>query len=319
MAIRLVAVSAAAITALTWPSSAFAELPVSVRAMIDAAIATGDKAKVATVIELARQTNPRDGSEIDAIEAAYNVELAQREKEKAAAAEQAIRQAGVFDNWGGKGELGASRSSGNSDTFGVTFALTLERKGIDWSHKVRTRADYQRSNGVRSREQLFASYEPRYQIDDGLFTYGLAQFERDPLQGFSGRYALSGGLGYNLIDREDLDLAVKTGPAYRVTTFVDGGSETGLAGLVGLDFDWRLNDRLSLTQDANAVTATAGGQATAIFGAGSTSVNLVTGLNAKISDHFGARLSYAVDYDSNPPDGAVSTDTLSRVTVVYDF
>jgi putative salt-induced outer membrane protein len=30
-------------------------------------------------------------------------------------------------------------------------------------------------------------------------------------------------------------------------------------------------------------------------------------------------LSYTIDYDSNPPPGAVSTDTLSRFTLVYDF
>jgi len=319
MVVRFAALPLTAIAALAFSTPALAELPPPVRAMIDAAIATGDKAKVATVIELARQTNPGESAEIDVIETSYKASLAKLEAAKATAREQEIREAGVFENWHGKGELGGSRSSGNSDTVGVTLALTLERKGIDWSHRLRARADYQRSKGVTSREQLFASYEPRFQIDDGLFGYGLAQFERDPLQGFSGRYAVSGGLGYNVIDREDLDVAIKAGPAYRLTTFVDGGSESGLAGLVALDFDWKINDRLSLTHDANAVTASGGGQATAIFGGRSTSVSLVTGLNAKLSDRFGARLAYSVEYDSNPPSGAVSTDTLSRVTVVYDF
>ena len=46
---------------------AAAELPQPVRAMIDAAIATGDAAKVATVLELARQTNPAETAEIDAL------------------------------------------------------------------------------------------------------------------------------------------------------------------------------------------------------------------------------------------------------------
>src|SRR5690606_33644517 len=139
--------------------------------------------------------------------------------------------------------------------------------------------DYQRSDGATTREQLFASYEPRFQINDGLFAYGLAQFERDPLQGFSGRYVASGGLGYKLIDSKNLSLAVKAGPAYRVTDFVVDGSETSLAGLAGFDFDWRISERLSLTQDTSAV-AEGGGQATAIFGGGNTSVNLVTGLAA---------------------------------------
>lgn len=318
MTVRPVVLSAVTVALTAVSSSVSAELPPPVRAMIDAAIATGDKGKVATVIELAKQTNPEDAAEIDAIEAAYETDLAEQAKAQAAAREQEIRQAGLFERWKGKGELGASRSTGNTDIVGLSLGLTLQRTGIDWTHKIRATADYQRSNGATTREQLFASYEPRYQINDGLFAYGLAQFERDPLQGFSGRYVASGGLGYKLIDGKKLSLAVKAGPAYRVTDFVTESSETSFAGLAGLDFDWRISDRLSLTQDTSAV-AEGGGQATAIFGGGNTSINFVTGLDAKISNHFGARFSYTIDYDSNPPDGAVSTDTLSRVTVVYDF
>lgn len=318
MAVRPLALSVAAVTAIVSSAPAFARLPTPVRAMIEAAIATGDKDKVATVIELAKQTNPDDRAEIDSIEAAYKTDLAQREKAAAEAREQEIRHAGLFERWKGRGEIGASRSTGNTDIVGLSLGLTLQRTGIDWTHKLRATADYQRSNGVTTREQLFASYEPRFQIDDGLFAYGLAQFERDPLQGFSARYVTSGGLGYKVIDSKNLSLALKVGPAYRVTELAADSSETSFAGLAGLDFDWKISDRLSLMQDTSAVSE-GSGQATAVFGGGNTSINLVTGLEAKITKRFGARLSYTVDYDSNPPSGAVSTDTLSRMTVVYDF
>ena len=46
---------------------------------------------------------------------------------------------------------------------------------------------------------------------------------------------------------------------------------------------------------------------------------LTSGLEATISDGLTTRLSYTVDYDSNPPAGAVSTDTLTRFTLVYGF
>ena len=50
---------------------AAAELPEPVRAMIEAAMATGDAAKVKTVVEIAKQTNPGDAAEIDALDSAY--------------------------------------------------------------------------------------------------------------------------------------------------------------------------------------------------------------------------------------------------------
>ena len=307
-----------AAAAFAHPATALAEIPEPVRAMIDAAIESGDEAAVRTVIDLAKQTNPDDGAELDAILTSFETDMAAAKAEAAALEEQEIRSAGLFDNWTGKGELGGFRATGNSSNSGVTVGLSLKREGIDWTHKLRARADYQRNNGVTSREQYFVAYEPNYNISDRLFVYGLAQYERDRFQGFSARYAVSGGIGYQIIDEPDMQLSAKAGPAYRVTEFVDGTSESRIAALLGIDFDWTITDRLKLTHDTNAVAET-GGSAQVIVDSSNTSLNFVTGLNAKISDSVSARLSYAIEYDSNPPAGAEQTDTLSRVTLIYDF
>ncbi|HSF13326.1 MAG TPA: DUF481 domain-containing protein [Erythrobacter sp.] len=304
--------------ALAMVAPAHAALPEPVRAMIEAARATGDEAKVRTVIELARATNPDDAAELDAIAADFETHLAAERAAAAAAKEAEIRSAGIFANWSGKGEFGAFRATGNSSNTGITTGLTAQREGIDWRHKLTGRVDYQRANGVTTREQFLASYEPNYNITNGFYFYGLAQYERDRFQGFSARYAVSGGLGYQVLNAKDVQLSLKAGPAYRVTEFVDGRSESRVAGLVGLDFDWSITDNLKLTQDTNAVAET-GGSAVAIIDSRNTTLNLVTGLNAKINSSLSTRFSYAVEYDSNPPPGAVQTDTLSRVTLIYDF
>ena len=297
---------------------ATAELPGPVRAMIDAAIATGDRAKVATVVELAKQTNPDDIAEIDALHG----EFLARQRELAAAErarkEEAIRTAGLLENWSGTGQVGAFHTSGNSSNTGVTLSLSLDRTGIDWQHRLRATADYQRSNGRTSREQLLVAYEPRYQIDEDLFSYALAQYESDRFQGFDSRYSLSGGLGYKLIDSRAAQLSVKAGPSWRRVDFLDGTSDNAFGALAGMDFDWQLASRLKLTQDANLVADT-GGSAAIFVDSTSTSILLTTGLEAKVSDGLSTRLSYTVDYDSNPPTGAVSTDTQSRFTLVYGF
>jgi putative salt-induced outer membrane protein len=297
---------------------ASAELPGPVRAMIDAAIATGDAAKVKTVVELAKQTNPEDVAEIEALDAGFQAQLAETVAAEQARKEEEIRTAGLFENWSGKGQVGAFQSSGNSDDAGVSLALNLDRKGIDWQHKLRANMDYRRSNGETSREQYLLAYEPRFSINPDLFAYSLAQYERNRLQGFLGRYSVSGGFGYNVIDTPSLDLSIKAGPAFRRSEFVDGTSEDRLGGLAGLDFDWRITDRLTFTQDSNMIAET-GGSATVIVDSSRTTLALVTGLEAKMTDRLTTRLSYAVDYDSNPPAEAVSTDTLTRFTLVYGF
>jgi len=302
----LLPLAALATAALSAP--ALAGLPAPVRAMIDAAIETGDEAKVRTVLELARATNPDDAAEVDAILAAYETDLAAAAEAEAASEEERIRQAGLFGNWSGKGEFGAFRSTGNASNTGITAGLSLLRDGIRWRHKLSGRADYQETEGVVTREQYFAAYEPNWTISDRLYAYGLAQYERDRFQGFSARYAVSGGLGYDVLTGEDMTLSVKAGPAWRRTEFVAGGSRSDLAGLAALDFDWRLLDTVTVTQDASAFVQS-----------GSSTFVSDSGLVAGIAGDLSLRLSYTVEHDTDPPAGAVRTDTLSRVTIIYDF
>jgi putative salt-induced outer membrane protein len=297
---------------------AAAELPQPVRAMIDAAIATGDARTAQTVVTIARQTNPEDVAEIDALWNAFVT----RQSELAAAQEvsrqEALRNAGLFDNWSGRGQIGAFQSTGNSDMTGVTVALALQRTGIDWEHRLRATADYQRSNGRTSREQYLVAWEPRYQIGEDLFAFGLAQYDSDRFQGFSSRYSLSGGLGYRLIDSSSARLDLKAGPAWRQVEYVDGSGYSSFGALAGVDFSWQLAKPLRLTQNADLVTD-AGGSAVTYIDSNNVSIVATTGLEAAINSRLTTRVSYTIDYDSNPPPRAVSTDTLSRFTLVYAF
>ena len=309
---------AAVVGAALLPTAAQAALPDPVRAMIEAAIATGDRAKVATVVEIAKATNPGDAAEIDALDKGFRQQLAEKDAAERVRKEAAIRTAGAFANWHGKGQVGAFQSSGNSRDVGVSLALNLERKGIDWQHKLTATVDYQRSNGRTSRERYLFAYEPRYNIRPDLFTFGLAQYERDRIQGFGARYSLSGGLGYDVIATANLKLAAKAGPVFRRTELVGGDAEDHLGGLAGFDFDWKITPRLTFTQNANMVAET-GGNATLIVDSDNTTLALNSGLEAKISDRLSTRLSYALNYDSNPPPQGVSTDTMTRFTMVYGF
>lgn len=299
-------------------SPASAELPQPVRAMVEAAIATGDPGKVDTVIAIARQTNPDGVAELDAMKASFDDAQRERAASQAAEREHRIRTAGLLGNWSGRGEVGASRSTGNTSNVGLALGLRLERKGIDWQHLITASADFQRSNGRTTSEKYVASWEPRYNLGKRAFAFAISQFERNPFQGYDGRYSVSGGIGYRLFDGSDLRLSLKAGPAWRKTEFTNGASEGSIAALAGFDFDWAITDRLKFTQDMNML-ANAAGSGAVMIDANNTSINLASGLEAKVSDRLTTRFSYVIDYDSNPPFGAVETDTFSRVTLVYGF
>ena len=296
-----VATSMIAVVAST---PAHASLPDPVKAMIDAAIASKNDVDIKTIVKLAKSTNPDDIAEIDALLTAYNSEQAAA----AAAAEQAKYEGGLLANWSGQGELGGFHSSGNTESTGVTAAIKLKKDGRKWRHNFRAIADYQRTNGVTDREQFLAAYEPNYKINDRLFAFGLAQYERDRFQGFSARYTLSGGLGYAVIKTDDVELNIKGGPAWRKTNLIGGGKDSNIAGLAALDSFWQISDNLRLTQDASAYIQS-----------GNKTFTSTTGLEAKLVGALSARLSYAWEHETDPSAGIKNTDKISRATLVYGF
>jgi len=297
---------------------AVAALPEPVKAMIDAAIASGNKQDVLAIVKIAKTTNPDDVAEIDSMLADYN-------HNQAKLAEAALREkqeAGFFENWKGQGELGGFRSTGNTRNLGLSGGIKLVKDAVKWRLNFQARADYERNKGKTTRDQLSATIEPNYKFDQKLYAYGLAQFERDRLQGFSARYTISGGLGYELVKTSDLRLAIKAGPAFRVTNFASGKSESSLAALAGLDFDWKIADNLKFSQDAGGTWASdAQGytSAVAIIDSDNATFQATSALDAKLIGSLSARFSYTIEHETNPPVGRFKTDTLSRASLVYDF
>ena len=123
-----VALTTAIIGAAILSTPAAAALPDPVKAMIDAAIASGDKQDVLAVVKIAKTTNPDDVAEIDAILADYN--SAQAKMAEAALREQ--QQAGFFENWKGQGELGGFRSTGNTRNLGLSGGIKLVKDAVKW-------------------------------------------------------------------------------------------------------------------------------------------------------------------------------------------
>jgi len=282
--------------------------PDPVRDMLAAAMAGGKDADVEAVALLAKAAKPDDAADIDVRLAAYRAER-QRLKDEAAAAERArLASAKFWQNWKGEGQIGASQSSGNTKSAGLSAGIAVARQGIDWTHKFRAQADYQRTNGRTSVERYVAEIEPQYRVNDRAFAFGLGRWEHDRILGYDTRWNLSGGLGYKLIDGKTMSLSLKGGPAWRQTAFVSGLNDSELTALGGIDFGWQLSPTLRLTQVAST-----------IVGEANSSTSSLTALNAKLTGALSARIAYSAQIDTSPPPGIESVDTQTRFTLVYGF
>lgn len=284
------------------------QLPPPVRALIEAAIASGDHNAVATITKLASRTAPWAAPQAEALKAEYDADVA--EKKAIAARERAERLAAAsfLDNWSGELEFGISRATGNTRALGLYGSARGEREGLRVRHRFNARADLQETNGQTTTERIIAAYQPNLKFDERLYAYGLAQYERDRFLGYDSRYTLGGGMGYTLFTGPRLKLDLEGGPALRHTDFNVEDGKTTVAGRASAALSWQIAPTAKLTQN------------TAIFvESGNTNASSTIALDTKLFGPLKTRLSYNVQYERDAPEGRDSVDTLGRATIVYSF
>ncbi len=277
------------------------ETSIEVQAMLDAAMKAGDEAAVNAIVKYAKAADKQRA-------AAFEQAAARWRSERREAAERRIREARFIDLVKGRAELGGYYATGNSETVGLTGVLDLRREGLEWRHKLRVQADYQESLGVTVRERYLAAYEPNLKLDDRAYVYGAAQFESDRFLGFDARASLSAGAGYTAVRTPTLKIDLEIGPAFRHTSFTDATTESQLAARGKLDLDWTLARGIIFSQDASAYVQAA-----------NSTITGKSALRARLFGPFSAQMSYAVNYESAPPIGRKTTDTVSRASLLVDF
>ncbi len=278
-----------------------ATIPAPIKAMLDAAMASGNEDDVATIVKYARTAAPESADSIAKLASSWR-------EDRRKLAEKKLREAGFLDLLKGRAEFGAYVSTGNSANVGLSASVEVRREALHWRHKLRLQADYQESLGQVTRERYLAAYEPNYKFDDRAYLYGAAQFESDRFLGFYDRFSISSGAGYSALKQPGLKLDVELGPAYRDTRFTDGKIESNFAGRGSLDFEWKLSPGMTLRQNASAYLESA-----------NSTVSSKSAVLAKLIGPLSAQLSYTLQYESTPPAGRRTTDTTSRAALVVDF
>lgn len=272
-----------------------------VRRMLETAIASGNENDISAIAKVAQQTNPQAAAEIAAMVNAHRAKVETARQEK-------LSDPNMLALWKGRGELGGFLSTGSTEEIGISAGISLQRQGMKWLHKVQGSADYRRANGATSRERFVGSYEGRYQFDPSGYAYGLGQFERDPFLGYDSRYTASVGVGYKLVQEKALDLSVNVGPSVRIVDYTLDESESKLGARSSYDLAWKLTPAVTFRQNGSAYLED-----------DLRSATLLTSLDARVVSRVTARLSYNVQREADTILTPGRTDTLSKVTLVYDF
>ena len=210
------------------------------------------------------------------------------------------------DDWTGQASITGSRNTGNTQTTDVGLGLELDHVDGPWRQNFDATADYADADGERNKERYTLGYQLERTINDRMFVFGDADYFFDTFGSFREGAFLGGGVGYELYQDEPLTWSVTGGLGYRYQESALFERTGTVALRLASDFDWQINDNVSLYNDSNALISEP-----------NTYLWNETGLTAELFGNLAARLSFRVDHNTNVPADQVKTDTVTRVGIVY--
>lgn len=224
---------------------------------------------------------------------------------------------GVAQGWRGSFALSASGTSGNTDTGELSGAGRLTYGVGDWNHLIGFAAEYGESNGIKSEEKFFGTYEGSRYFTPELYAFGVARFQYDgyltdaagnPLAGDTTDAFLGFGPGYRIINKDNNTWRVQGGPGVRYFEDITGNSETEVGFIASSRYYYAFNDTVSFTMDTDILGSDV-----------NTIISNDAGVNYKLSDRLSTRVSYRTDYNTDPAAGLKSTDNKLGVSLVLGF
>ena len=211
-------------------------------------------------------------------------------------------------DWTGKGDIGASFATGNSENQVASANLELKNTVDKWQHTFGFAGNYGSESGTTTAQRWEVRGQTQYALTDRAYAFGAGRYDDDKFSQYDYQASIAGGLGYRIIDSERTKLWVQGGPGYRYAEILETGeSEDGIIFRGDLGFEHQLTDTTKIV-DRLLVEA----------GSDNTYVQNDLGLEVTISGALGLRVAYQVRHNTDVLPGVEKTDTLTTVGLLYE-
>jgi len=212
-------------------------------------------------------------------------------------------------DWTGKGELGGSFASGNSENEAVNAALALNYASGDWKHMLGFAGNYGNDGNVATAQRWELRGQSDYSFTERAYGFGAGRYEDDRFSAYDYQASIAGGLGYRIVDTERTKFWVQGGPGYRFAKLLESGeSEDGLIFRGDLGLDHQLTETTKIVERFLVET-----------GSDNTYLQNDLGLEVAINSTLALRLGYQVRHNTNEVPGTEKTDTLATVGLIYEM
>lgn len=210
--------------------------------------------------------------------------------------------------WEKEVEINGLYTTGNTSQKSFGAGTKFERESGPHHQIITTYFDFNSSNEVTNKRRYGLAFKNDYSVSDISYVTGFASFEGDSFGAFNKRFTLNAGYGIKVFDNDDYKWNVEAGPAVLLTkpeSTLD--YETDILGYASSIFSWVINDRSDLSNE------------TKVFVGNKIIVENKTDYKVQISGALSGKLSFDVLYNRDAPIDKRTTDTITRIGVLYDF
>jgi putative salt-induced outer membrane protein len=213
-------------------------------------------------------------------------------------------------DWTGKGDIGASFATGNSESQAASANLELKNTVGKWQHTFGLAGNYaydgNESNKTAQRWEVRG--QTQYELTERAYAFGAGRYEDDEFSQYDFQSSLAGGLGYKFIDTERTKLWAQAGPGYRYAEVAaTGETEDGIIFRGDAGFEHQLTETTKIV-DRLLVEA----------GSDNTYVQNDLGLEVTITGALGLRVGYQIRHNTDVEPTIEKTDTLLTVGLLYE-
>lgn len=218
-----------------------------------------------------------------------------------------------------RAEAGIVAARGNSDNESANVKFEATREWIRWKQAFGGAAVYAADATGATGQRWNVRGQTDYRFHRQGFSFAGARYEQDRFGGFEYQASLSMGLGWRFFDDPVTKLSAQLGVGYRRlhtsdsladdgVTPVAGGREEAFVEQANVDFERVLTHN---TQLLDKLLVEAGSE--------NTFIQNDISVQVKIMAQLALAVGYSVRYNTNPPSGFNTTDTLSTLNLVYEF
>jgi putative salt-induced outer membrane protein YdiY len=149
--------------------------------------------------------------------------------------------------WQSSFKLGLSSSFGNTDTQNLNAGITSFREGDRDKTTLDAHYYYGASDGDRDTNKFTAGVLQDWFVPDSKWLYfAQGRYDYDEFQSWEHRLGAHGGVGYRLIEEDDLTLTLRAGGGV-IKEFGSNNEDPQAEALLGADLGWQISERQTLT------------------------------------------------------------------------